>query len=75
MIRDAQTDAFRLFNLVADPGELLDLSSAGSTEVLRMAGELSGKLEAFRKRGAASGPAASLSEEELRRMKSLGYVE
>jgi arylsulfatase A-like enzyme len=61
---------FRLYDLAEDPGELRDIAS--EEEGARVA--LVTELERFLAASAAEAPIRSLSEEEIRRLRSLGYL-
>jgi arylsulfatase A-like enzyme len=61
---------FRLYDLARDPDELEDV--AASEE--RAVGALSTELERFLAGGTAEAPVRALSEEEIRKLRSLGYL-
>jgi arylsulfatase A-like enzyme len=61
---------YHLFDLGADPGERVDVA-AQQDEVVAA---LSQKLETFLARGGAEAPVRRLSDEELEKLRSLGYL-
>jgi arylsulfatase A-like enzyme len=61
---------YRLFDLARDPSEQTDLS-AGRSEALAA---LSERLDRFLANERAEAPVRSLSEEEIEKLRSLGYL-
>ena len=73
VILDDGSTAIELYDLAADPGELVDLSRSRSGLARRMAGRLQKAMQALTRVGAQS-PEQQFSREELERLRSLGYV-
>jgi arylsulfatase A-like enzyme len=77
LIRDHHARKIRLYDLAADPGERTNLA-AEQPEIARELGvELGRRVQAAKAQGEAveRTPARSLTNEELERLRDLGYVE
>lgn len=66
--------AMELYDLERDPGELHDLAPREPERVAAMRAELERLVAEARGRSAAEAESAELSEEDLARMRALGYV-
>ena len=73
LIRDDPTGRLELYDLQADPDEQHDLASEQPERVADFAGRLQRLLD-FAGHGALEPQPRSVSEEEIERLKSLGYV-
>ena len=74
LIDHVRSEKFELYDLAADPGETNDLSGSTDPDAIFLAGILSRELEVFRRRGRAESREAVLSDEEMERLRSLGYL-
>jgi hypothetical protein len=74
LIRDDRSGRLELYDLHADPGETHDVSSERSDLVERLLPLLEAQLTAARA-GSARAEAAQFTEEEIRQLQALGYVD
>jgi arylsulfatase A-like enzyme len=74
LIRDDRSGRLELYDLDADPGETRDLSSERADLVEHLLPLLEAQLAAARE-GSTPGEAVQFSEEEIRQLQALGYVD
>jgi arylsulfatase A-like enzyme len=74
LIRDDRSGTLELYDLGADPGETRNLSSERPELLERLLPLLEAQLAAARE-GSARGEAVEFSEEEIRQLEALGYVD
>lgn len=73
MIHDSKADAFVLYDLDADPGELRDASAEHPEIAARLAAELKARHRGIRG-GAVGDTRVELDPEEVERLRALGYA-
>jgi arylsulfatase A-like enzyme len=74
LIRDNDTGTLELYDLERDPGETRDLAEARPDVVARLLPILEERIR-LAEAGSIDAPVRTLSEEEIRLLESLGYIE
>jgi arylsulfatase A-like enzyme len=74
LILDLENGDHQLFDLTQDPGELHDIAAERVEDLDRMKSRVKFHLDAVREYPAYRATPAPLSEEDIERLRSLGYV-
>jgi len=73
-IWNVQTGSLELYDIRSDPGELVDISSSRSDLANALQRDAEGWLETCRSNKFETGEGMNINEEDMERLRSMGYL-